>query len=95
MHWRVPIIPPDGSENATWQQRCAEYWFLQSRVYGYRCTPPTIEFNVVDDIDPTDETKTIKVPILTTSVVITEIFPGERLTKKAWAKWRLANPNVE
>lgn len=95
MKWRAQVIPPDGSSNSMWQQRCADYWFLQQRIYGYRCAPPVLEFEVVEDIDPADPMRTLKVPLAITSTVILEIFPGERLTKRAWAAWRLANPNVE
>lgn len=94
MTWRAEIGASTGADlEAVWQERIAQYWEMQQRLYGYRCTPAKMEFSTVTDEPVPGHPMTIF--ICSTAVKVTSVLPGERVSRDKWAKWRLANPNVE
>jgi hypothetical protein len=76
--WQAAVT--HGAEKA-WRGRIAEYWQLQTVIYGIVLATPTLDFDVVDGVN-----------IVTTSAVVLHILPGERTDdRKRWASHRLRN----
>ncbi len=83
--WRVGIMAGGDRQamDAVWMQRMIKYWNMQSRLYGFAHTSPSMHFTEVDGW-----------PIVTSMVRVTEVLPGERVGRKEWVQWRLENPQV-